>query len=100
MKKEGLTIQLQISENSEINDKDISIIVNKDEIILKNFDIAKFKDSKTPALIEIDDILFEMTNTTVPVFRAKKSKKKSKKRSIRLKSLKNIKNRSSKKRSK
>lgn len=98
MKKEGLTIQLQISENSEFFG-DISLIIN-DGKIYGDFDIAKFKDSKTPTLIEIDDILFEMTNTTVPVFRAKKSKKKSKKRSIRLKTLKNIKNRSCKKRSK
>lgn len=98
MKKEGLTIQLQISENSEFFG-DISLVIN-DGKIYGHFDIAKFKDSKTPALIEIDDILFEMTNTTVLVFRAKKSKKKSKKRSIRLKSLKNIKNRSCKKRSK
>jgi hypothetical protein len=75
MKRNGLNVQLQISENSEINDEDISIIVNKDEIILKNFDIAKFKDSKIPALIEIDGILFEMINiiTATPVFRAKNS---------------------------
>lgn len=87
------------SENSQINEENISLVVTDGKIYRHSHsDITKFKDSKTPALIEIDDILFEMTNTITPG--AKKSRKKSKKRSIRLKTLKNIKNRSSKKRSK
>jgi hypothetical protein len=102
MKSKGLNVQLKISENSQISEKDISLVVTDGKIYRHSHsDIDKFKDSKTPALIvDIDDIIFEMTNTTVPVFRAKKSRKKSKKRSIRLQTLKNIKNRSSKKRSK
>ena len=99
MKSKGLNVQLKISQQIGISEQDISLVVT-DGNIYGHFDTAKFKDSKTPALIDIDDIIFEMTNTAIPVFRAKKSRKKSKKRSIRLQTLKNIKNRSSKKRSK
>jgi len=99
MKSKGLNVQLKISQQIGISEQDISLVVT-DGNIYGHFDTAKFKDSKTPALIDIDDIIFEMTNTTVPVFRAKKSRKKSKKRSIRLQTLKTVKNRSSKKRSK